>query len=50
MGKASAFVVKKGRFIDVGGEEILKKYSAKVLNLQQLPVYPGFIDFSLSFP
>ena len=29
MEKASAFVIKKGKFIDVGGEEILKKYSAK---------------------
>ena len=31
MEKASAFVIKKGKFIDVGGEEILKKYSAKKL-------------------
>ena len=50
MGKASAFVIKKGRFIDVGGEEILKKYSAKkILNLQKLPVYPGFIDSHCHF-
>ena len=50
MEKASAFVIKKGKFIDVGGEEILKKYSAKkVLNLQQLPVYPGFIDSHCHF-
>ena len=50
MGKASAFVIKNGKFIDVGGEEVLKKYSAKkILNLQNLPVYPGFIDSHCHF-
>ena len=29
MEKASAFVIKKGRFIDVGGEEILKNIQQK---------------------
>lgn len=43
--KASAFVVDEGKFIDVGGEELVEKYSAnKVLDLQNLPVFPGFID------
>ena len=43
--KASAFVVDEGKFIDVGGEELVEKYSAnKVLDLQSLPVFPGFID------
>ena len=42
---ASAFVVNEGKFLDVGGEDLLKKYTAKkVLDLQSLPVYPGFID------
>ena len=42
---ASAFVVDKGKFIAVGGEELLNEYSArKILDLQTLPVYPGFID------
>ena len=50
MEKATAFVIKNGKFVDVGGEEILKKYSAKkILNLQQLPVYPGFIDSHCHF-
>ena len=50
MGKATAFVIKNGKFIDVGGEEVLKKYSAKkILNLQNLPVYPGFIDSHCHF-
>jgi len=43
--KASAFVVNEGKFLDVGDEDLLKKYTAKkVLDLQSLPVYPGFID------
>ncbi|MGB0828649.1 MAG: amidohydrolase [Flavobacteriaceae bacterium] len=42
---ASAFVVNEGKFLDVGDEDLLKKYTAKkVLDLQSLPVYPGFID------
>ena len=50
MEKATAFVIKNGKFVDVGGEEILNKYSAKkILNLQQLPVYPGFIDSHCHF-
>jgi len=48
--KASAFVVNEGKFLDVGGEELLKKYSAKkVLDLQSLPVYPSFIDSHCHF-
>jgi len=46
----SSFVVDKGKFIAVGGEELLDKYSAKkVLNLQNLSVYPGFIDSHCHF-
>ena len=45
LGKVSAFVVDNGKFIAVGGEDLLEKYSArKVLDLNQLPIYPGFID------
>jgi predicted amidohydrolase YtcJ len=47
---ASAFVIDDGKFLDVGGEELLKKYSAKkVLDLQSLPVYPSFIDSHCHF-
>ncbi len=43
--KVTAFVVNNGRFIDVGGEELLTKYNSKrTLDLKNLPVYPGFID------
>lgn len=50
LGKVSAFVVDKGKFIAVGGEDLLEKYSArKVLNLNQLPIYPGFIDSHCHF-
>ena len=48
--KASAFVVDDGKFVDVGGEELLEQYTAKkVLDLQELPVYPGFIDSHCHF-
>lgn len=48
--KATAFVVNQGKFIAVGGEELLEKYSAKrVLNLQNLSVFPGFIDSHCHF-
>ena len=47
---ASSFVVDDGKFIAIGGEELLKKYKAKrVLNLQNLPVYPGLIDSHCHF-
>ncbi|MEK9613829.1 MAG: amidohydrolase, partial [Flavobacteriaceae bacterium] len=47
---ATAFVVNEGKFLAVGGEELLEKYPAKkVLNLQNLPVYPGFIDSHCHF-
>ena len=50
LGTASAFVVDDGRFVAVGGEELLEKYAAKkVLDLQELPIYPGFIDSHCHF-
>ena len=43
--KPSSFAVNNGKFIAVGGSEILKKYSAKsIVDAKGLPVYPGFID------
>ena len=50
IGKASSFVVNKGKFIAVGGEELLNIYKAKkILDLKELPVYPGFIDSHCHF-
>ncbi len=49
-GKATAFVVDEGKFIAVGGDELVNNYQAKkVLDLQRLPVYPGFIDSHCHF-
>ena len=49
-GKITAFVVDEGKFIDVGGDELINNYDAKkVLDLQKLPVYPGFIDSHCHF-
>ena len=43
--KQSSFAVNNGKFIAVGGSEILKKYSAKsIVDAKGLPIYPGFID------
>ena len=43
--KATAFVVKNGRFLEVGGEELVEKYKpVSVVDARGLPVYPGFID------
>ena len=43
--KRSAFAVNNGKFIAVGGDEIMENYSAKsVVDAKGLPVYPGFID------
>jgi predicted amidohydrolase YtcJ len=48
--EVTAFVVNDGKFIDVGGEELLNQYAAKkVLDLQSLPVYPAFIDSHCDF-
>jgi predicted amidohydrolase YtcJ len=46
----SSFAVKEGKFIYVGGDEILSKYSStNIINVQGLPVYPGFIDSHAHF-
>ncbi len=50
IGRASSFAVDEGKFIAVGGEELLHIYNAnKVLDLKKLPVYPGFIDSHCHF-
>ena len=46
----SAVAIKDGRFIAVGGEEILNQYNAAAeLDLKGLPLYPGFIDAHCHF-
>ena len=46
----SSFAVKEGKFIYVGGDEILSKFSSSnIINAQELPVYPGFIDSHAHF-
>ena len=42
---ASAFVVKDGKFVAVGGEELVEKYKpANTVDAQGLAIFPGFID------
>jgi len=49
-GKVTAFVVDEGKFVAVGGDELIDNYDAKkVLDLQKLPVYPAFIDSHCHF-
>lgn len=46
----STMVIKDGRFIAVGDDILTKKYSApSTLDLQGMPVYPGFIDAHCHF-
>ena len=46
----STVVVKDGRILDLGGEELVNKYNAAaVLDLKGLPVYPGLIDAHCHF-
>ena len=47
---ATALVVKDGKFIAVGGEDLLNQYKARsVVNLNGFSVYPGFIDAHCHF-
>ena len=49
-GEVTAFVVDEGKFVAVGGDELIDNYDAKkVLDLQKLPVYPAFIDSHCHF-
>ncbi len=41
----TSFVVDNGRFIEVGGDELVEKYnSISIVNARGLPIFPGFID------
>ena len=47
---ATAVVVKDGKFIAVGGEDLLNRFKARsVVDLNGFPVYPGFIDAHCHF-
>ena len=47
---ATAVVVKDGKFIAVGGQDLLNQYNARsVVDLNGFPVYPGFIDAHCHF-
>ncbi|MGB2398073.1 MAG: amidohydrolase [Flavobacteriaceae bacterium] len=47
---ASTMVIKDGRFIAVGEDDLLDQYDApSVLNLKGMPVYPGLIDAHCHF-
>ena len=48
--KHTSFAVKEGKFVYIGGDEILSKFSSSnIINAQDLPVYPGFIDSHAHF-
>ena len=43
--QVSAFVVKNGKFVAVGGEDLVKKYTpTNTVDAQGLAIFPGFID------
>lgn len=47
---ASAFAVKDGKFVAVGNEDLLNQYTAAAtLDMNGLPIYPGFIDAHCHF-
>ena len=47
---ATAVVVKDGKFIAIGGEDLLNRYKARsVVDLNGFSVYPGFIDAHCHF-
>tara|TARA_B100000575_G_scaffold147998_1_gene118075 strand:- start:13035 stop:14669 length:1635 start_codon:yes stop_codon:yes gene_type:complete len=48
--KATAFAIKDGKFISVGGNEIVNLYpNALKFDAKGLPIYPGFIDAHCHF-
>ena len=48
--KVTAFAIKDGKFISVGGDEILSLYpNALKFDAKGLPIYPGFIDAHCHF-
>ncbi len=47
---ATSFAVKDGKFIYVGDDNVLSKYtSSNIINAEGLPVFPGFIDSHAHF-
>ncbi len=47
---ATAFAVKDGKFIYVGDESVMTKFSSSnIVNAEGLPIYPGFIDSHAHF-
>ena len=41
----SSLIVDEGVFIDVGGDDLMRKYKSRnIINAQGLSIYPGFID------
>ncbi|MFL2628541.1 MAG: amidohydrolase [Candidatus Marisimplicoccus sp.] len=41
----SSLIVDNGIFIDIGGDDLMKKYSSRnIIDAQGLSIYPGFID------
>ena len=48
--KVSAFAVKDGKFIYVGDDTVMSKYSSpNIINAEGLPLYPGFNDSHAHF-
>ena len=48
--KATSLAVKDGKFIYVGDDSSMSKYSSRnVINAEGLPIYPGFIDSHAHF-
>ena len=48
--KVTAFAIKDGKFISVGGDEIVSLYpNALKFDAKELPIYPGFIDAHCHF-
>ena len=48
--KVTAFAIKDGKFISVGGDEIVSLYpNALKFDAKGLPIYPGFIDAHCHF-
>jgi predicted amidohydrolase YtcJ len=48
--KVSSFAVKDGKFIYVGDDSVISKYSSSnIINAEELPIYPGFNDSHAHF-